>query len=191
MKGDDTKNNIFQSLCTLLESRPLKDINIADIAKGADISRQTFYYHFGSILEVFKWAVTSRTRFRNPKDTGRYYASPTEWLYDFCQAVYQVKDLAHALMYGGYAREIEGFFREYMSKACYDSAKYFLFPSLPEDHIRTFARFHAEGYFVIAREWARSGMESDLMAELENLRGGFALMMPPNLGARNRENILK
>ena len=46
--GDDRERAIFQSAERLLEEKPLGEISVDDIAKGAGISRPTFYFYFPS-----------------------------------------------------------------------------------------------------------------------------------------------
>ncbi|AFM19722.1 transcriptional regulator [Mycolicibacterium chubuense NBB4] len=46
--GDDRELAILTTLETLLEGRALADISVDDLAKGAGISRPTFYFYFPS-----------------------------------------------------------------------------------------------------------------------------------------------
>lgn len=46
--GDDREQAILSTLESLLEGRSLADISVDDLAKGAGISRPTFYFYFRS-----------------------------------------------------------------------------------------------------------------------------------------------
>ena len=46
--GDDRELAIFSTLERLLESRPFAEVSVDDLAKGAGISRPTFYFYFPS-----------------------------------------------------------------------------------------------------------------------------------------------
>ena len=46
--GDDRELAILTTLERLLEDRPLTEISVDDLAKGAGISRPTFYFYFAS-----------------------------------------------------------------------------------------------------------------------------------------------
>jgi TetR/AcrR family transcriptional regulator, ethionamide resistance regulator len=46
--GDDRELAILESAERLLEDRPLSEISVDDLAKGAGISRPTFYFYFPS-----------------------------------------------------------------------------------------------------------------------------------------------
>lgn len=46
--GDDRESAILATLEQLLEQRPFPDISVDDLAKGAGLSRPTFYFYFPS-----------------------------------------------------------------------------------------------------------------------------------------------
>jgi TetR/AcrR family transcriptional regulator, ethionamide resistance regulator len=46
--GDDRERAILETAEQLLEERPLSEISVDDLAKGAGISRPTFYFYFPS-----------------------------------------------------------------------------------------------------------------------------------------------
>jgi len=46
--GDDRERAIFETAEKLLEEKPLNEISVDDLAKGAGISRPTFYFYFPS-----------------------------------------------------------------------------------------------------------------------------------------------
>src|ERR1700751_1508756 len=46
--GDDRERAILATAQSLLEERPLSEISVDDLARGAGISRPTFYFYFPS-----------------------------------------------------------------------------------------------------------------------------------------------
>lgn len=52
-RKDDTKEIIMNATCKLLESKALAEISLADIAKEANISKGTLYYHYKTKSEIF------------------------------------------------------------------------------------------------------------------------------------------
>lgn len=48
VSGDDRERAILETAERLLEEKPLSDISVDDLAKGAGISRPTFYFYFPS-----------------------------------------------------------------------------------------------------------------------------------------------
>lgn len=51
-KGDGTERAIVDTAERLLADTPLADITVADLARGAGISRSSFYFYFGSKHDV-------------------------------------------------------------------------------------------------------------------------------------------
>jgi TetR/AcrR family transcriptional regulator, ethionamide resistance regulator len=67
--GDDRERAILETTERLLEERPLSEISVDDLAKGAGISRPTFYFYFPSrdavvmtIIERMVPAITAAGR---------------------------------------------------------------------------------------------------------------------------------
>jgi len=51
------KSMIADAFMTLSKTKDVDKITVTDLVKACHISRQTFYYHFQDILEVFEWSV--------------------------------------------------------------------------------------------------------------------------------------
>jgi AcrR family transcriptional regulator len=60
--GDDREQAILATAERLLEDRPFTEISVDDLAKGAGISRPTFYFYFSSkdavLLALFEQVIT-------------------------------------------------------------------------------------------------------------------------------------
>lgn len=52
-----TKKHLSKTLKKLMLKKPLSKITISEIVRSADVNRKTFYYHFKSINELFKWTL--------------------------------------------------------------------------------------------------------------------------------------
>lgn len=48
-----TETNVKDAMLRLLETKPLADITIAELAREAGISRSTFYEHYGNTADVY------------------------------------------------------------------------------------------------------------------------------------------
>ena len=57
--GNATKQALATALRDLLNTTTLDNITVKDIVDRADVSRQTFYYHFGDIYQLLDWAFQS------------------------------------------------------------------------------------------------------------------------------------
>lgn len=56
-KGERTKYKLADALKTLLNDKPLEKIRIWELTERCDIHRQTFYYHFTDVYDLFFWCV--------------------------------------------------------------------------------------------------------------------------------------
>ena len=55
-----TQKVIKEAFWKLLSEKSFSKITVKDIAEGCYITRQTFYYHFHDILEVFEWTMEEK-----------------------------------------------------------------------------------------------------------------------------------
>lgn len=47
------EERIQNALCSLLSTKPLADISVSELARSANVSRATFYSHYGNVGDVF------------------------------------------------------------------------------------------------------------------------------------------
>ncbi len=104
--GDDRKELIVSTIEDLLKEKDLGHISISEICERAEIPRQSFYYHFGNMLEVITWAV--RSRMKGFSITGRKVTNQTlmEGIMDLCQALSVRKTIVKGFMESAYANEL-------------------------------------------------------------------------------------
>ena len=50
-----TKHALAGALLELLNTTTLDNITVKDIVERAQVSRQTFYYHFGDVYQLLDW----------------------------------------------------------------------------------------------------------------------------------------
>ncbi len=72
--GDDREAAILRTLEDMLEQRPFAEISVDDLAKGAGLSRPTFYFYFASkdavLVRLFARAITAPgAQQQQPTDT--------------------------------------------------------------------------------------------------------------------------
>ena len=58
----DTKIKIAATVRELLQTRPITKITVQDVMQRADMTRQSFYYHFQDIYDVLEWDVSREFR---------------------------------------------------------------------------------------------------------------------------------
>ena len=57
MAKNYTRDLIRKEFIKLLNKKPLHNVTVTELAKQCNIERKTFYYHFESINELFKWTL--------------------------------------------------------------------------------------------------------------------------------------
>ena len=57
LKGTRTKRKLADVLRELLETTPLERVRVHHLTDRCGIHRQTFYYHFADVYELFTWSV--------------------------------------------------------------------------------------------------------------------------------------
>ena len=48
-----TKRNIYTAFFRLVQTKPIREITVSELARHADIDRKTFYLHFKTVQDVF------------------------------------------------------------------------------------------------------------------------------------------
>jgi len=108
MEGGDTQDKLFKALISLLRDRPVSKIRVRDITEAAGVSRQTFYYYFDNLFDIFLWAV--RSDLRLIRGTGGSKPSFLATLFDWFRALEYNRDLTIAFYDPSYAKMIHDFF---------------------------------------------------------------------------------
>ena len=57
-----TKYALAAALTSLLNTTTLDNITVKDIVERANVSRQTFYYHFKDVYDLLEWAFQDTVR---------------------------------------------------------------------------------------------------------------------------------
>jgi AcrR family transcriptional regulator len=92
VSGDERERAIFKSAERLLEERPLSEISVDDIAKGAGISRPTFYFYFPSkdavVLTIVERIIPAETRRSREEALSLLEEDPREGLKQALSGLY-------------------------------------------------------------------------------------------------------
>lgn len=59
-KSYETKRRLAESMVELLEEMPFQDLTVDAVTRHCGVARQTFYYHFHSLMELVSWEVHRR-----------------------------------------------------------------------------------------------------------------------------------
>jgi AcrR family transcriptional regulator len=89
--GDDREQAILATAERLFEDRPLHEISVDDLARGAGISRPTFYFYFPSkeaVLLSLLDRVVEEARANRGDALERFAEDPPRWLRQAITAIY-------------------------------------------------------------------------------------------------------
>ena len=92
VSGEDRERAILATAERLLEERPLHEISIDDIARGAGISRPTFYFYFPSkeaVLLTLLDRMVEEARTGRGATLERFAEDPPHWLRHAITAIYE------------------------------------------------------------------------------------------------------
>jgi AcrR family transcriptional regulator len=90
--GDDREQAILVTAEKLLEERSLHDISVDDLARGAGISRPTFYFYFPSkeaVLLTLLDRMVEEARANRGEALERFTEDPVHWLRHAITAIYE------------------------------------------------------------------------------------------------------
>lgn len=100
VSGDERERAILATFERLLEERPLHEISIDDLARGAGISRPSFYFYFPSkeaVLLTLLDRIVAEARGDRGELLDRVGDAPEEVLRDTITAIYETFDSHRAL----------------------------------------------------------------------------------------------
>ena len=73
---ENVKDRLANKLAELLIDHPIYKITIKELADSVGINRQTFYYHFRNVYDLFSWSIERETgRFLKECEAGDFSLS--------------------------------------------------------------------------------------------------------------------
>lgn len=100
-----TKQKISNHFLELSKSMEVDDITVQKVVDSADISRQTFYYHFKDLIDLIEWMIESNLKFTLHNSLNA--SDATEALEIFVNQVYEQRKLFKQLQYSKNRVEVE------------------------------------------------------------------------------------
>ena len=127
-RGDERERAILETAEQMLEKRPFHEVSVDDLARGAGISRPTFYFYFPSkeaVLLTLLDRMVAEARGRMGQSVERFAEDPPRWLRAGITAIYDTFSAHRAVTVAGadalvtsseardlWARVMEGFVQE-------------------------------------------------------------------------------
>ncbi len=155
----NTKKLFANTLKELLAEKPFDKITVSELTKRCGVNRQTFYYHFETIIDLYKWVLQ--------EEAGplllRISSDPYQWKDAVLEILYYIKANASAVISALRSVEnlqIRAFFVDYFRQAfrglfdviCQDL-------DVDQDFKDFIANLLVTGAAGLAIQWLESGMK--------------------------------
>ena len=161
MSSDATKNKIVKALTELIKTTPLEKVSVSDVAKKANVSRQTFYYHFTSMFDIFDWFIRTHCRHPNGANSGIHAASPAVCIIDLCELFKANREIVLEFR-RVYYEEFSGKVRCYIMRAVHEVLVYVFPDNVNKDDLEALARFFTDAYVGVITRWFKADMSYDV-----------------------------
>ncbi len=146
------KETIAQGALSLLLDDKVKKLTVKDIVDKCQITRQTFYYHFADITELFRWILEKRTQQMLSQILSQ--TDGEEALRCFFVTAIQFVPYMQKSMNSTYRDEIELLLRKYIKQffvAVAQKKGYYEYCSVGE--VKVIIRYHSLAIFALLLEW--------------------------------------
>ena len=155
----NTKKLFANTLKELLAEKPFDKITVSELTKRCGVNRQTFYYHFETIIDLYKWVLQ--------EEAGpllfRITSDPYQWKDAVLEILYYIKANDSAVLSALRSvenQQIRAFFVDYFRQAfsglfdviCQDL-------DVDQDFKDFIANLLVTGAAGLAIQWLESGMK--------------------------------
>lgn len=155
----NTKKILGITLKELMAEKPFDKITVSELTKRCGLNRQTFYYHFETIIDLFQWVLSQEA---GPL-LEQFKQNPYQWKGAILQILYFMRENSAAVLCALRSienQQIRGFFVEYFRQA-FSGLFDFICRDLDVD--QEFKDFmmtlHITGAAGLAIQWLESGMK--------------------------------
>lgn len=151
--ASDVKKEIAEAARTLLEEKGVKKLTVKDIVEECHITRQTFYYYFENIPELFRWILEEKTE--ELMRAGFGSGDPEEELrYFFLMAINARGDF-QKVMESNYGDELQALLKQHIYQVMERIAdEKNLFQDCSRFRMKWILRYHCSAMLGILKEWS-------------------------------------
>lgn len=160
-----TKQAIIETFIRLLDREPLDKITVQEIVAECQISRNTFYYHFGDIYALLDALVQRDIAvLREQQSRGDTWdenlTKALDYILENRRRIFHVyRSMNHEMLEQLFRQATEELFTGYVRGEARDL-------EVSEEDIGTIVRFYQSTLVGALLEWMRRGMKGDPAAEL-------------------------
>ena len=153
MEKNGTKEKLAKSLWQLLKDRPFDKITIGELSEHAGISRQTFYYHFDKVFDVFAW------RIETLKKQNISTKSLIIYSFEICRILHSQKTVVMNI----YDSSDKATLMDFIFNDMLPMSRLFLQTQigemLSEEDLNTVSRYIDYAYTGLIKDWLGTGMK--------------------------------
>jgi AcrR family transcriptional regulator len=166
-KSNLTKHVLSMALKSKLKEKELDQITVTELTDLCGLNRQTFYYHFGDLYELFEWTMDLELmRFYTDFDLKKF--AEQTFVDAFLETLYENKN-AILNIYGS-LEHIR--LRRYFFQAFYPLIENHLAGVLKKDEKRDgnfvfMVNFFTDGLTALFLNWFGNAMQEDLSPDLK------------------------
>lgn len=154
----DMKNIIAEAARRLVVEKKVKKLTVKDIVEECGITRQTFYYHFDDIPDLFRW-ILKRGSEQLLQECVEQNNSEKMLRYLFLILI-NARPFMHQGMSSGYGEELEQIAREtfygFVEQAALEGG---LYRDYSSRDARLLIRYHSGAVFELMRNWTDKDTE--------------------------------
>lgn len=160
MSNLTTKKAIAYSLKNLLLKKPLKNITINDIAKNANITRQTFYYHFEDIPSLVEWiTIQDAEEALGNKDNSKSWQDGFLSIFELIKKDKAfINNIYHSISLDVLTKYLYKLVYPIIHKVVSEKSKN---TKLSEENKDFIAKFYMYSFVSIVLEWVEKDMKED------------------------------
>ena len=155
----NTKKLLGDTLIELMSEKPFDKITVSELTKRCNLNRQTFYYHFETIIDLFEWVLAQEA---GPL-LEQFKGNPLEWNQAIQQILYFMKENSAAVLCALHSienQQIRAFFISYFSQAFSGLFDYICQGLDIDPEFKEFMiKLHITSATALALQWLESGMK--------------------------------
>ena len=155
----DMKETIAKAAMTLLNQNHVKKLTVKDIVEQCHITRQSFYYHFEDIPDLFRWMLEKRSAQILEESMSR--EDTQEGLRCFLVMAVHISPYIKRGIGTGYQAELEGLLRRYIQQFFLMAAeRKNLYTQCSIAEVKIISRYHSLAILGLLQEWSEQDTDN-------------------------------
>lgn len=164
-----TKQALAGSLTSLLRVKRLDKITIQEIVDGADVNRQTFYYHFSDIFDLTRYMIISQYRNLLKQNGIDGIILDPDPLSMFLDIMMENKQIALNIYKGMDEAHLRRSLHEVVDPEIEEEVRNIANGRLSLSDIKFAVAFYSSGYYGVFLEWLKDDLQPAYRRRMESI----------------------